>query len=226
MGSWPRSGTEGVRLAARVEAREAALAGLDPELRERLHALAEEGREFWHHFDAEVRQQNFHPFVPADYDVILAGLVGLRAPGLRFLEWGSATGVITIMADLLGFDAYGIELDARLVDTARELARKYGSNAKFAAGSFLPSGYRYRPRHGDGRLGTIGDGVSGYRELGVPLDDFDLVYAYPWGGEEPMMLDLMRSYGGRDARLLLLTGSDVRVYRNGRQVSGPASQAA
>jgi hypothetical protein len=204
----------------------AAPPALDPVLRARLHALAEEGREIWDRFDVEVRQNGFHPFVAADYENVLQALMALRAPGLRFLEWGSATGIITIMADLLGFEAYGIELDARLVDTARELARKHGSGARFAAGSFLPNGYRYRPRHGDGRLGTIGDGESGYRELGVPLDDFDLVYAYPWGGEEPMMLDLMKSYGGRDARLMMLAGSEVRVYRGGRLVSGPATQAA
>jgi hypothetical protein len=199
---------------------------LDPALRTRLHALAEEGREIWDRFDMEVRANGFHPFVAADYENVLQALLAQRAPGQRFLEWGSATGIITIMADLLGFQAYGIELDARLVQTARELAAKHGSGARFAAGSFLPNGYRYRPRHGDGRLGTIGDGESGYRELGVPLDDFDIVYAYPWGGEEPMMLDLMRTYGGRDARLLLLTGSEVRVYRGGRLVSGPATQAA
>ncbi|HEX6040141.1 hypothetical protein [Longimicrobium sp.] len=226
MGTWPRSGAEVVQQAARADARDAALAGLDPALRERLHALAEEGREFWHQFDAEVRQQDFHPFVPADYDVVLAALVRIRQPGLRFLEWGSATGVIAIMADLLGFEAYGIELDADLVKTARTLAEKYGSKARFAAGSFLPAGYRYRPRDGDARLGTIGDGVSGYRELGVPLDDFDVVYGYPWGGEEPMMLDLMRAYGGRDARLLILGGNAMREYRNGRLVSSPTPAAA
>jgi hypothetical protein len=200
---------------------DAPMAGLDPALRERLHAVAEDGRDFWDRFDMEVRQKSFHPFVPADYDRVLQALLPLRAPGVRFLEWGSGSGVITIMADLLGFDAYGIELDAGLVETARELARKHGSNARFAAGSFLPSGYRYRPRHGDGRLGTIGDGVSGYRELGVPLDDFDIVYGYPWGGEEPMMLDLMRAYGGRDARLMMLGGNEVRIYRHGRLVGAP-----
>lgn len=203
-----------------------AAAELDPVLRARLHALAEEGRDFWDRFDAEVRQKDFHPFVPADYERVLQALLPLRAPGVRFLEWGSATGVITIMADLLGFEAYGIELDAELVGTARELARKHGSSARFAAGSFIPSGYRYRPRHGDGRLGTIGVGESGYRELGHPLDDFDIVYGYPWGGEEPMMLDLMRAYGARDARLMMLGGSEVRIYRGGRLVAGSAPQAA
>lgn len=212
-------------MTAPVEVRPAA-AELDPALRARLHALAEEGRDFWDRFDAEVRQKDFHPFVPADYERVLQALLPLRAPGVRFLEWGSATGVITIMADLLGFEAYGIELDAGLVETARELAQKHGSAARFAAGSFIPNGYRYRPRHGDGRLGTIGVGESGYRELGHPLDDFDIVYGYPWGGEEPMMLDLMRAYGAPDARLMMLGGSEVRIYRRGRLIAGSAPQAA
>ena len=114
-----------------------------------------------------------------------------------------ATGVIAIMADMLGYEAYGIELDRELVAVARDLARRHGSGARFAVGSFLPAGYRYRPRDGDGRLGTIGRGPSGYGELGHALDDFDVVYAYPWSGEEPVMRDVMRAYGAPHARLIL-----------------------
>jgi hypothetical protein len=185
---------------------------LDGALRERVSALIDEGWEIWAHFDRAVRQQSFHPFVAADYERVLQALLPLRAPGLRFLEWGSATGVVTIIADLLGFEAYGIELDRQLVDIARRLAEKYRSRARFAEGSFLPAGYRWRPSDGDGRLGTIGQGASAYPQLGHALEDFDLVYAYPWGGEEPMMQDLMRSYGRRDARLLLHGDNDVRLY--------------
>ncbi len=169
----------------------------------RIHALAEEGRELWRRFDREVRSRQWHPFVPANYERALRTLLALREPGRLFLEWGSAMGVITIMADLLGFEAYGIELDPELVAVARDLARRHGSAARFAVGSFLPAGYRYRPRHGDDRLGTIGRGPSGYVELGHPLDDFDIVYAYPWSGEEPIMRDLMRAYGAPHARLIL-----------------------
>lgn len=177
--------------------------GLEPSTRERLAALVEEGRELWNRFDAEVRRRGFHPFVAADYEDVLRRLLELRAPGLRFLEWGSATGVITIMADLLGFEACGIELDARLVDTARALADKYDSRARFAAGSFLPAGYAWRSRTGDPRLGTIGQGPSGYLELQHPLDDFDIVFGYPWDGEAPMMRDLARRYGKEGVRLIL-----------------------
>ena len=195
------------------------LEGVDDVTRARLAALVAEGWEIWERFDLEVRQREFHPFVAADYDRILRTLAGLRAPGLRFLEWGSASGVITIMADMLGFEAYGIELDAGLVEVARDLARRHGSGARFAAGSFFPAGYRYRSNTGDWRTGTIGDGTSGYVELGHPLDDFDVVYGYPWDGEDVVMLDLMRAYGSRDARLILAGGDErVRLFRGGRRV--------
>jgi len=176
---------------------------LAPALRARLAALFDEGRELWERFDIAVRRNEWHPFVPAHYEKVLAALLPLRRPGLRFLEWGSANGVITIMADMLGFEAYGIELDAALVDAARDLARKHGSAARFAAGSFLPAGYAWRPASGDARTGTIGHGPSGYPQLGHPLEDFDIVFGYPWGGEEPLMRDIMRCHGRPDATLLL-----------------------
>lgn len=165
-----------------------------------------------------MRGPAFHPFVAADYDVVRAALMRLRAPGRRFLEWGSATGIITIMADMMGFDACGIELDASLVTTARAVAARHGSNARFVAGSFLPAGYRWRTRNGDTRMGTIGEGESGYLQLGRALDDFDLVFGYPWDGELPLMRDVMQQYGARDALLLLLDTNDgVHAYRGGAE---------
>jgi hypothetical protein len=192
---------------------------LDPALRSRLEELCEEGWDRWERFDREVRQDQFHPFVAADYQVVLDTLVPLVGPGLKFLEWGSATGVISILADVLGFEACGIELDERLVQEARELARRKSSKARFAVGSFLPTGYRWGRRTGDARLGTIGQGPSGYLELGIPLDDFDVVFAYPWSGEEPIMLDLMSEYGRADALLLLYSGTGgITRYRGGHVV--------
>jgi len=193
-------------------------ASIAPELEARLSALRADGWALFDRFDHEVRDRGWHPFVAADYESVLEALLAQRGPGLRFLEWGSATGVITIMADLLGYEAYGIELDESLVDTARALALKFDSNARFAAGSFLPEGYEWKPRTGDGRLGTIGQGRSGYLELRRPLDDFDVVFGYPWQGEEAMMHDLMRCYGARGARLLIHgTDRGVEVYRDGRR---------
>jgi len=191
-------------------------APVDAALRARLSAVIDDGREIWERFDREVRSSHFHPFVPANYERVLEGLLAVRAPGHRFLEWGSATGVITILADLLGFEAYGIELDTRLVELARGLAARHGSAARFEAGSLFPDGYAYHDPTGDPRTGTLGSGEPAYRRLGHPLHDFDVVYGYPWDGEEPVMRDLMRRHGARGARLLLLDGNTgLRTYRGG-----------
>ena len=197
----------------------------DGNLQARLDALCADGWEIWERFDRTVRERGFHPFVAADYEVVRAALLPLRASGSRFLEWGSASGVITIMADLMGFDACGIELDASLVETARQLAARHDSQARFAVGSILPAGYQWRSQEGDPRMGTIGEGPSGYLQLGRALDDFDIVYGYPWGGEAPVMQDVMQRYGRPDALLLLHDpNAGVQVYRGGREAIAVAER--
>lgn len=198
----------------------------DSALRAQLDALYEQGAEIWHRFDTDVRQKDWHPFVPADYPRVERALLPFRDAGLRFLEWGSATGVITIMADLLGFDAYGIEIDPELVAIASELAAQNRSKARFAAGSYLPAGYRWKSPTGDRRLGTIGRGPSGYVALQRPLEDFELVFGYPWSGEEPVMLDVMRAYGGSGAFLLMYTAQGVQFFRGGQLVSSEAASGS
>ncbi len=194
--------------------------GIDAALRARLSAVCADGWAFFERFDREVREREFHPFIASEYEVVLDALVAHRAPGRRFLELGSASGVITIMADLLGFAACGIEIDASLVTTARALAARFDSKARFVAGSFFPTGYTFRAASGDVRTGTLGEGTSGYLELGLALDDFDVVFGYPWGGEEPVLLDLMRQYGSPAATLLMHGVNDgVKAYRGGKLIT-------
>jgi hypothetical protein len=196
-----------------------ALPPIDAALRARLAQLSAEGWELWERFDIEVRTRGFHPFVPADYEKVPETLIALRQPGLRFLEWGSATGVITIMADLLGYEASGLELDPDLVRVARSLAERFRSQARFTVGSFLPTGYEWRPRNAEARVRYIGSGASGYPEMGHQLDDFDVVFGFPWGDEAGLMLDLMRSYGSPEARLILHdVEQGMLVYRGGKRV--------
>ena len=169
-------------------------------------------------FERDVRSAEFHPFKPANYSAVVEMLLPFAGECRTFLEWGSATGVIAITADMLGFEAYGIEIDPSLVDMANDLARRHGSSAKFAAGSLLPDGYEWRSPSGDPRLGTIEEGEPGYRELGMSLADFDLVYGYPWSGEAAMMKDIMERCGADGARLLINRGREgvqVLQIRNG-----------
>lgn len=184
----------------------------------RLDALCADGRAMWEQFDRTVRRRGFHPFVAADYDVVRTALLSLRAGGRRFLEWGSATGIITIMADVIGFDACGIEVDAALVEMARAVAARHGSGARFVQGSFLPSGYEWHAGDGDSRLGTIETGAPGYVELGRAPQDFDVVFGYPWDGEASIMRDVMQRCGRSDALLLLYdVDGRIRTYLGGRE---------
>jgi len=185
---------------------------IDTATRQRLDALIDEGQRVWRRFDEDVRSRNWHPFMPADYRSMVEALIPLRAPGLRFLEWGSATGVITIAADMLGFEAYGIEIDPQLVDIAREIASKFDSNARFAAGSLFPDDYEWLSAEGDPRRGTLStDARAGYAGLGLELQDFDIVFGYPWGGEEPIMRDLMKKRAAPHARLMMTGLGGPRV---------------
>ncbi|MCA8943169.1 MAG: hypothetical protein KDB80_11470, partial [Planctomycetes bacterium] len=92
----------------------------------------------------------------------------------------SGAGVVTILADLLGFDAYGIELDPWLVDAAARLAASVGSGAEFVAGSFVPPGLRETVEHQPADTLLETEGVDAWAELGMRLGDFDVVYDYHW----------------------------------------------
>src|SRR5262245_51626456 len=81
-------------------------------------------------------------FVPSDFNAAYAGLVALEARGLLagrwFCEWGSGFGVVSCLAAMLGFEAWGIEAEEDLVEEARQLADDFGVPAEFVHGSFLP----------------------------------------------------------------------------------------
>lgn len=168
----------------------------------RLWELCEEGLEISAGLEA-TRNGEWNAFVPADYDTVLRTLLEIRGSDGRFLELGSATGVIAIMADLLGIEAFGIEIAPELVVEARGLATRYHSNARFAAGSYLPDDYQFRSETGDTRLGALGIGAAAYGELGFELSDFAWVYAYPWPGEGDVIRHVMKHRGSPEATLFL-----------------------
>jgi len=171
----------------------------EPELRDRLLHLFADG-------DAvakRVETDEWSAFAPADYRVVLESMIEHRARGGRFLEFGSGLGVVAILADFLGFEAYGIEVLPDLVDEARLLAERHGSSARFVHGSFFPHDYRWVSKTGDTRLGALAIGEPAYPELGYDLPDFDLLYAYPWPGQAEIFRDLVERAGAPHAKLLM-----------------------
>jgi hypothetical protein len=166
-------------------------------------------------WDELERARGFEAYVPADYAMVLKSLVDLQGKASTFLEWGSGLGVVTIMASALGFEAYGLEVAPELVEHAERLAIRYAPKAVFGTGSFVPNAYTWDPEMGEDGLRTDFDASDGYDELGMDLQDFDIVYAYPWPDEHSVFRDIMKRHGAD--RGLFLT-FDVRegtsVFRN------------
>jgi hypothetical protein len=161
-------------------------------------------------------------FVPSDFGLVYHALAGIKsgnlATGRRFLEWGSGTGAVTCLATRLGFDAAGIEIEPKLVSLADELAKKHHLATEFACGSFVPAG-------SERRLDLAGDvtwlssgGRDGYEQLQLDPDDFDVVFAYPWPGEEQVIFDLFADHAAVGALLLTYHGQEgLRLQRKIRR---------
>lgn len=173
----------------------------------RLEETLRLGAEAWRDFCAE-RAGEFHRVIPADHALAIDVLNDLRDTNNTFLELGSATGVITILADLLGFEAYGIEIEPSLVETAERLAEEVGSGAHFVEGSFVPPSYRDEVDLLESDYLTPTEGLDAYGEMGLEIADFDLVYAYPWPGEEDWLVEMVRRFGGPRTTLMIYTVRD------------------
>jgi hypothetical protein len=161
-------------------------------------------------------------FVPSDFELVYRSLVAIQeshlAAGQRFIEWGSGVGVVTCLASLVGFDAVGIEIEPNLVNMARELATGHGIDAEFSCGSFVPDGIETSvDLSGDVNwLSTTGE--DGYIQLELEADDFDLVFAYPWPGEEQVIFDLFAETAAVGALVLTYHGIEgVRLQRKVRR---------
>jgi len=60
------------------------------------------------------------------------------APGIRFCELGCGFGVVTCLASMLGYEAYGIEIEQSLLEGGISLASDYNLGCHFVLGSYRP----------------------------------------------------------------------------------------
>jgi hypothetical protein len=192
-------------------------------------ALPEEVRHLLREADARANQfLRAHAaqaigFVQSDYTTVYAALQAiLGSPGSTcrsFCEWGSGLGVVSCLASMLELSAYGIEIDRRLVDLATELAHDFGLAAEFIHGSFIPpKGEAIAEQvyaHDVGEMFWLETSVdNAYDELGLDVDDFDLIFVYPWPGEQHVVEQLFDRFAAQGALLLLYDQFDsVRLLR-------------
>ncbi len=157
-------------------------------------------------------------FVPSDFAMVCSALAAVArerlAPGRLFCEWGSGAGVVTCLAAMLGFDACGIEFEVELVDLAESLARDHHVRAAFCYGNFVPAGGQDIAEDTEEFQWLAVGGPDPYEQMDLEIDDFDLVFAYPWPGEEQVIERLFERFAAAGALLMTYNGREgIRLFR-------------
>ena len=156
-------------------------------------------------------------FVAADYPLVYQCLKWTlqHQPlvGQRFLEWGSGFSIVSAIAAELGLTAFGIEAEPDLLAMGRKTIQTWNVSVELVEGNFLPPGAAQLAD--DPMLPSLHhDPSDGYKKLGLELDDFALVYAYPWPGEDDFHEFVFDRYAATGDLLMLFCGpNDVRLWR-------------
>lgn len=172
-------------------------------------------------------------FVPSDFVTVYHSLRAITeanlAPGTSLCEWGSGFGVVASLAAMLEFRASGIEIERGLVDASRRLADDFCLPVEFVHGSFVPPGAEANVKEAHADASTdyfwlVTDADDAYDELGLGPHDFDVVFAYPWPGEECLIESLFEEYAAEEALLLTYSqytqDNSVRLRRKVGRMAG------
>ena len=159
-----------------------------------------------------------HSFVPSDFPLVYGALRhvadGHLAPGTHLCEWGSGAGVVTCLASMVAFDACGIEVETDLVEFSIRLARRHRISVDFFHGNFVPHGGQdIADEVDDGEWLAVG-GPDPYERIELGIDDFDVIFAYPWPGEERVIERLFDRFASDGALLMTYNGNEgIRLFR-------------
>jgi len=152
-------------------------------------------------------------FVMADRAISAVVDAGM-APGPVFCEWGAGFAVAAGLAALHGLGAHGIEIHRDLVAEAERLLRDHAIEVELAQGSLVPEG-------GDEIVDEMAsqdwlktNEHPAYDELGIDVEDIDLIFAYPWPGEEGLIEALFEAFAADGALLLTYHGmNEIKLQR-------------
>ncbi len=187
-------------------------------------SLLRDADEFVHNFVEDRLDDPIAGYVPCDFQLAyfaLRHVVERRLMlGSTFCEWGSGLGIVSCLAACLDFDASGIEIEGELVEASTAFARDHEIVVELVQGSFIPPG-------SDDCLDDVGDfawllpgGHDGHALLDLDVDDIDVVFAYPWPGEEDIVFDLFNHHAAPGALLLTYHGMDSMRLQRKRRAKG------
>ncbi len=170
------------------------------------------------HFHYQKKGTPYPAFIPSDAESVYRALRTIAethlAPGRRFCEWGSGFGLTAGLASVLDFDACGIEIHQELVTEAERLAKHFGIAVDFVCGSLVPHGGEKIANRTSDFAWLHPEADDAYEQLGLEVEDFDVIFAYPWPGEEFAIDDLFERYAATGALLATYHGvQGMRVQR-------------
>lgn len=161
-------------------------------------------------------------FVASDFSQVYQALKYITethlAQGNSFCEWGSGLGVVACLAAMAGYDSCGIEISGELVAEARKLADDFDLPVEFYEDSIVPEGGErlIESMENSGWM-TTHDGRH-FEENGVCPASFDLIFAYPWPGEEEIIEKLFEKFATVGAILFTFNGREgMRLQRKTRK---------
>lgn len=179
-----------------------------------LQSSQERLQEYWDRWSERPIEQ----YVASDFRYVWAALQSLLRQGIlkgnTFVEWGCGFGVITGLAWYSGLSAVGIEAESFLVDEGRKLLKDHSIEAELWHGNFLPIGAERIARQQADHPSLFHQVASAYPAHDCDIDDFALVFAYPWPGEEHFQREVFRRYAAADSLLLMFRGPfQIELYR-------------
>ena len=208
---------------------EIAMEGPEARVSDTVARLIETCSRGWERFFADHDDHQAPRFVPSVPERVFAVLEEVTTrhlpPNRVFCEWGSGFGTATCLAALLGYEAYGIEIDEELVRRSRASARRLRIPVTMLCTSFLPAGYA-ASAGGDGVALVTPASVRAhhatseareplrYDGMEIAIADIGLFFASPWPEEQALMQQLFDAVAMEGAMLVVYhTDKDIRVFR-------------
>lgn len=159
-------------------------------------------------------------FIPCNDELLYHWLSAIKDSdlclGQVYCEWGSAYGVGTCLASLLGYESYGIEIEASLIEASKKLAEDSNISVTIIERDYMPEGFECY--EGSGGAELIRPENFTYRErsglrpsyegMDADLDEVDLFFIYPWPGEQEFVLEFFQAIAADGALCLIYLGDD------------------
>ena len=187
--------------------------------------LKEADRQIDEFFETE-RNKRYPKFIPSDAQLLYNAIDFLTRNDLTlgkiFCEWGSGFGVGIGLASLLGYEAFGIEIEPELVEISSRLADDLKIPVEIICSNYIPEGFdSYEGIGGEILLepsgfagGDRSEAPPFYEGMDYPIEEIDLFYVYPRPDDQDFMLKMFDALAGEGAILLAyFENAEICGYR-------------